>query len=65
MSGLYGLCSSCGLGEIGAVTLEEAAEACDAYEAEREADAAADLDDGSGLILPGDPEYDYTLRGGR
>jgi hypothetical protein len=31
-----------------------------------EAEYFADSEpDDSGLILPGDPEYDYTLRGGR
>lgn len=70
MSERAGLCSSCGLGEIGAVTLDEAAEACDERERDWESDRAehhADWGDveQSPLILPGDPEYYNTFRGGR
>lgn len=59
---LAGLCSSCGLGAIGAVTLEEADEACEEMEFEWQADQPAILADYEDaerdrLILPGDPEF--------
>jgi hypothetical protein len=67
-----GLCSSCGLGEIGAVDVDEADFQCEQAEREwafEDADQfAIDQDqkyEGDRLILPGDPEYSATLRGRR
>lgn len=67
-----GLCSSCGLGAIGAVDIDEASFQCDQVErewAEENADQfAIDQDERrerEGLILPDDPEFYPTLRAGR
>lgn len=69
MSERAGLCSNCGLGEIGAVTLEEAAEACEEQELEWIADQASiemDYEDAeNSLLLPEDPGFGETLRGMR
>lgn len=69
---LVGLCSTCGLGAIGAVTIDEADDYCEQAEQEwREERAdqfAIDQDEkheADRLILPGDPEFQTTLRGGR
>jgi hypothetical protein len=69
MSGRAGLCSSCGLGEIGAVTIDEAVEVCEEQELEWLADQASievDYEDAEpSLLLPGDPGFGETLRGMR
>lgn len=64
-----GLCSSCGLGAIGAVDIDDACFQCEQAErewAQENADQfAIDQDERNereGLILPGNPEFESTLR---
>lgn len=65
---LAGLCSACGLGAIGAVTIDEANDECEQVEREWIADQPAiraEYEAAERLILPGDPAFDQTLRARR